>query len=70
MPSSEKKHAEPEVIYYNDLLNDEFSTAQIEAKRIDGSWKYLRNPALSFFWYRIIATPLAFLYTKIKNKTG
>ena len=50
------------------MLNDEFSTAQIEAKKIDGSWKYLRNRALSFFWYRIVATPLAFLYTKIKYR--
>ena len=68
MPSLKKKRNEPEVIYYNDLLNDEFSTAQIEAKKIDGSWKYLRNRALSFFWYRIVATPLAFLYTKIKYR--
>ena len=68
MPSHKEKRVEPEIIYYNDLLNDEFSTAQIEAKKIDGSWKYLRNRALSFFWYRIIATPIAFFYTKIKYR--
>ena len=68
MPSSEKKRAEQEVIYYSDELNDEFSTAQIVAKPIDGSWKYIRNRVLSFFWYRIIATPIAFFYTKIKYR--
>ena len=55
-------------IFYKDELNDEFSTAQIEAKKIDGSWKYQRNRALSFFWYRIVATPIAFFYTKIKYR--
>jgi 1-acyl-sn-glycerol-3-phosphate acyltransferase len=68
MPSSKKKQVEREVIYYKDELNDEFSTAQIEAKPIDGSWKYIRSRALSFFWYRIIATPIAFFYTKIKYR--
>ena len=68
MSSSEKKQNEREVIYYSDELNDEFSTAQIEAKKIDGSWKYIRNRALSFFWYRIVATPIAFFYTKIKYR--
>ena len=68
MSSSEKKQNEREIIYYRDELNDEFSTAQIEAKKIDGSWKYIRNRALSFFWYRIVATPIAFFYTKIKYR--
>lgn len=68
MSGKNKKRAEREAIYYGDELNDEFSTAQIEAKRIDGGWKYLRNPALCFFWYRIIATPIAFFYTKIKYR--
>jgi 1-acyl-sn-glycerol-3-phosphate acyltransferase len=56
------------IIYYRDELNDEFSTAEIEAKKIDGSWKYIRNPILCFFWYRIVATPIAFFYTKFKYK--
>lgn len=55
-------------IFYKDELNDEFSTAQIEAKRIDGSWKYERSRFLSFFWYRIVATPIAFFYTKLKYR--
>ena len=58
------------IIYYTDELNDEFSSAQIKAKSIDGDYKYDRSslfyPIVRFFCYRIIATPLAFLYTKLK----
>ena len=58
------------IIYYSDELNDEFSSAQIKTKRIDGDYKYDRSslfyPIIRFFWYRIAATPLAFLYTKLK----
>lgn len=70
--SSSRKNTEQEkareVVYYYDELNDEFSTAKIEPKKIDGSWKYIRNPILCFFWYRLIATPIAFFYTKIKYR--
>lgn len=52
------------VIYYSDELHDEFSTAQITPRVIDGSYKYERNPLLRFFWYRMIATPLALFYVK------
>ena len=68
MSGSEKKRDERETIYYGDELNDEFSTAEITAKRIDGSWKYIRSRAASFFWYRIVATPIAFFYLKIKHR--
>jgi len=58
------------VIYYSDELNDEFSVAQISARPIDENYFYGDN---SFkwnfkhvFWYRIIATPLAWLFLKIK----
>lgn len=57
-------------IYYNDELNDEFSTAVITPKKIDENYKYIHKSVWKkfthFFWYRIIATPLAFLYLKIK----
>lgn len=57
------------IIYYTDELNDEFSTAEITPKRIDGNYKYLYTSKWKkfthFFWYRIIATPLAFLYLKL-----
>ncbi|MBQ8140534.1 MAG: hypothetical protein IJ038_02430 [Clostridia bacterium] len=56
-------------IYYEDELNDEFSTAQITPKKIDGSYVYCHDSVFKrfthFFWYRIVATPIAFLYTKI-----
>ncbi len=57
------------VIYYSDECNDEFSVAQITPKPIDGSYVYYHSSGFKkfthFFWYRIVATPLAFLYTKL-----
>lgn len=57
------------VIYYEDELNDEFSVAQITPRVIDGSYVYDHTSAWKrfthFFWYRIVATPIAFLYTKL-----
>ena len=58
-----------EVIYYQDELNDEFSTAVITPRKIDSSYVYDRRGPIRaftrFFWYRIVATPLAFLYVKL-----
>ena len=57
------------VIYYRDERNDEFSRAQITPRKIDGSYVYLHTSPWKrftrFFWYRIVATPLAALYTKL-----
>ena len=57
------------IIYYTDELNDEFSRAQITPRTIDGSYVYdhtsLWKRFTHFFWYRIVATPIAFLYTKL-----
>jgi len=57
------------VIYYTDELSDEFSTAEITPKKIDGSYIYCHNSRFKkfthFFWYRIVFTPLAFLHTKL-----
>ena len=57
------------VIYYQDELNDEFSTAVIEPKKIDGGYIYDRHGVIRactrFFWYRIIFTPIAFFYVKL-----
>ena len=56
------------VIYYRDELNDEFSTAVITPKKIDGSYTYVyASPFKKFtrvFWYDIVAKPLAIIYTK------
>lgn len=58
-----------QVIYYRDELTDEFSTAQITAKTIDGSYHYEEDTVGKrlghIFWYRILARPLAWLYLKI-----
>ncbi|MDY2880656.1 MAG: lysophospholipid acyltransferase family protein [Candidatus Borkfalkiaceae bacterium] len=60
---------QPRVIYYKDELNDEFSRAKIEAKKIDENYRYLREDffhrALAFVAYRVIATPLAGIFLKI-----
>ncbi len=58
------------IIYYSDELNDEFSTAKITPIKIDKSYVYVHGSLFKkithFFWYRIVAMPLAFLYTKLK----
>lgn len=65
-----KKIKKGQVIYFNDEMNDEFSTAEIVARRIDGNYKYDRASGfgriVSFFWYRIVAVPIAFVYLKLK----
>lgn len=56
------------IIYYEDELNDEFSVAQITPRRIDGSYQYCYDSLFKrfthFFWYRVVATPIAYLYLK------
>ncbi len=60
---------EEKIIYYKDELEDEFSTAVITPKKIDGSYKYIHKgwwkKLTHFFWYRIVATPMAFLGMKL-----
>lgn len=60
----------PKVIYYKDEQNDEFSTAEITPRKIDGSYKYDRNTfrgkILHALLYRCIAIPVAFCYLKVK----
>lgn len=60
---------EQKIIYYQDELNDEFAGDHIQAKRIDGSYRYLRDDLWGrmshAFWYRIVAIPLARLYMKL-----
>lgn len=54
------------VVIYTDLLNDEFSTMEIKTKEVDENYKYKRNGFLRFLCYRVVATPIAWLYCKIK----
>ncbi|MBR4323304.1 1-acyl-sn-glycerol-3-phosphate acyltransferase [Treponema sp.] len=64
--------SEKKVIYYEDELNDEFSTMKITPIPIDEHYDY---GGKSFFWhfrrflfYRLFAMPLAFLYLKLKYR--
>ena len=65
-----KKAKEKKIIYYDDELNDEFSTAEITPKKIDGSYVYVRKGFFardfSFFIYRMVFMPWSFLYLKLK----
>ncbi len=58
------------IIYYNDEQNDEFSKAKLEAPVIDKDYVYVHKSKFKrftrFFWYRVVAMPIAWLYTKIK----
>lgn len=65
------------VIYYTDELTDDFSGSNVKPTRIGSKYKYIsKNPIHKFFSfvvYRIIATPIAFMYRwckgiKIVNK--
>ena len=61
-----KKKVPIKTVYYKDELQDEFSTAVITPKKIDGSYVYLRESVAGktarFFIYRLLAFPLAFCY--------
>lgn len=58
-----------QIIYYKDELKDEFSNTKIVPKKIDGDYQYIYTSKWKkfthFFWYRIIATPIAMLYLKL-----
>ncbi len=58
------------IIYYEDELNDEFAIDNIKPKTIGDDYKYIRKSIFKkitrFFWYRIVATPIAFIYLKLK----
>lgn len=60
---------EQKIIYYSDECKDEFAGDNIVPKKIDGNYKYTRDTIVGkichIFFYRIIATPLAFLYMKL-----
>ncbi|SFI51072.1 hypothetical protein SAMN04487775_102116 [Treponema bryantii] len=58
------------IIYYKDELNDEFAGDSIQPRKIDESYWYGDNSfffrSMRFFWYRIIALPVALAFLKIK----
>lgn len=58
------------IIYFTDELNEEFAPAQLERKPIGSDYVYIKDGAWKkfthFFWYRIVAMPLAFAFTRLK----
>ena len=58
------------IIYYEDELNDEFSTAKIIPIKIDEHYKYEhKNPLwnlCSFVTQNILSMPIKVLYAKLK----
>lgn len=57
-----------DTIYYKDELNDEFAFDDIIPRKIGKEYIYVNNSLFKkftrFFWYRIIAFPIAFFYLK------
>ena len=58
-------------VYYSDELNDEFAGDSIKARHIDETYFYGdKSPwwmFKSWFWYRLIAHPIAIAYLKISH---
>lgn len=58
-----------QIIYYSDPLNEEFSTAKITQRIIDGNYKYVHGRLWDFFSFvfqNILSIPIKTLFLKIK----
>ncbi|MFA6667279.1 MAG: 1-acyl-sn-glycerol-3-phosphate acyltransferase [Bacilli bacterium] len=62
--------AEQKTIYYSNELNDEFSGIKKQEYQLESNYKYIHN---NIFWrffafivYRLVMTPVAYLYMKFK----
>lgn len=57
------------IYYYKDELNDDFAGENINPTTIDENYKYIHKNVFwklsSFIVYRLIAMPIAFIYSKI-----
>lgn len=57
-------------VYYKDELNDDFANSNVETKKINSKYNYAPQnvfwKACSFLIYRLVAFPIAYLYSKIK----
>jgi hypothetical protein len=64
------KRAVSNTIYYHDEQNDEFSGIKRQPKFIADDYCYINNNIFfrigRFFVYRVVMTPVAFLYMKFK----
>lgn len=67
------KSKQSKIIYYSDELNDDFAGVQRINYQIPGNYKFTHKNAfwnvLAFIVYRIIMTPIAFMYCKIKLRS-
>lgn len=66
-----KIKGEPEIIYYTDELNDEFSKAKIIPRKIDENYNYSKNSIwdfCSFLCQNIFSMPIKVLHAKIVFK--
>ena len=78
MKKNKQKVEEPKVVYYEDILTDDFAGTNIKTKKTAKNFKFVRrNPIWRFFsWfvYYFIAVPIVGFYcflirgVKIKNK--
>lgn len=70
MRERKNENSKRKIVYYDDELNDEFSSAVIKAKKIDGGYKYERDgffaKIFSFIIYRLIFMPASYLIIKLK----
>lgn len=70
MNASKKLSNTIPTVYYQDEQNDDFSGIQRPTFEIGAEYPYRKRSALwriaSFFVYRIVMTPFAYLYSKIK----
>lgn len=74
----QNKNLPVKTYYYKDELTDEFSVSNIKTRKIDKDYVYIKKGFTArlgrFFAYRLIATPIAILYSKlvlgqrVKNK--
>lgn len=67
------KKLEPNVYYYSDIAKDDFGPKPKKLKKITGNYKYNRDNffvrLFDFVTYRLIMTPLAFIYVRLIRRT-
>lgn len=58
-----------DIIYYSDELKDEFAFDTIKPHKIGKDWVYVHHSLFKsftrWFWYRLVAFPLALVYLKL-----
>lgn len=65
------KNHKPKVIYYEDELNDEFSSAKIIPREINENYNYNKNPVWDFcscLCQNYLSMPIKTIYSKAKFK--